>query len=201
MKTNKLLMTLVLTCTMLWTQAQKVEVISGDIKTVSGETKFNIQYDFSSFGVGKYGDEQSYVDAKKTEYAAKDPAKATEFETNWKAAKTKIFQPKFETTLNKYLGSDYNVSSSNTTAKYTIILKTKYVEPGFFAGMVKKYPYVDVEFFIVETINTKNIVADLSGNKMTGIALMGPDDMKVGEAYAAAGRIFGSYMAKSLIKR
>lgn len=52
---------------------------SGSIDAVKSEKKVNIQYDYSSFGVGKFKTEAEYVDAKVKEYNEKEPGKGDKF--------------------------------------------------------------------------------------------------------------------------
>lgn len=181
--------------------AQKIVVEKGQLADLKGQTKFGLKYDFSNFAVGKYPTEQEYVDYKKGEYAKKDPKQAENFENGWKAAREKYYQPKFEELINKSLGGKATVLPSNTDAKYTLILKTTFIEPGFNVGVMKQPAYINVEYIIVETANPTNVVFKGSQTKVPGSQYGGYDfdaSTRISESYAKAGKMFGALMAKSL---
>lgn len=181
--------------------AQKIVEETGKLADLKGQTKFNLKYDFSNFAVGKYPTEQEYVDYKKGEYAKKDPKQAENFEAGWKAAREKYYQPKFEELINKSLGGKATVLPSNTDAKYTLILKTTFIEPGFNVGVMKQAAYINVEYIIVETANPSKVVYKSSQKKIPGSQFGGYDfdaSTRIAESYAKAGKMFGALLAKSL---
>ncbi|HVD96904.1 MAG TPA: hypothetical protein VNB90_01790 [Cytophagaceae bacterium] len=178
---------------------QKITTVTGNLASMKGETKFNLIYNYDNLAVGKYPTEQEYLDYKKGEYAKKDPAKAEEFEAGWKAARAKYYQPKFEELINKHAGR--SVLPSNTDAKYTLILKTTFIEPGFNVGVMKQPAYINVEYIFVETANPSNVVAKLTQNKIPGSQYGGYDfdaSARIAESYAKAGKMLGGLMAKTL---
>ena len=200
MKKN-LLLTFLVMAFALYANAQKIVISQGKLTDLVGQTKMNLQYDFSSFGVGSYATEQAYVDYKKGEYAKSDPKKADDFEAGWKAAREKYYQPKFEEQINKYDGGKLAVFPNTTDAKYTLILKTTFIEPGFNVGVMKKPAYVNVEYSIVETANPSNIIFKAAQSKIPGSQFGGYDfdaSTRIAESYAKAGKMFGALMAKTL---
>jgi len=181
--------------------AQKIVTDMGKLTSLKGETKFLLQYDFKEFAVGKYPTEQAYVDYKKGEYAKKDPAKAEQFYNGWIAAREKYYQPKFEELVNKSTGGKITFLPSNTDAKYTLILKTTFIEPGYNVGVSSKPAYINVEYIFVETANPSNVVAKLSQKKIPGSQFGGYDfdaSTRISESYAKAGKMIGGFVAKAI---
>jgi hypothetical protein len=185
--------------------AQKVVSISGDIKVLKGETKLKVEYDFSKFMVGDYSDEQAYLAKKKADVSKKDgPEKAEEWEKAWKASRETRYQPKFQELFNEQAKDiPMNISPENKDAKYTLILKTTFIEPGFNVGVMKKPSYINVEYIFVETANPSNVVAKYSASNIPGSQVMGYDfdaGSRIAESYAKAGKMIGGYVKKNLAK-
>ena len=181
--------------------AQKIVSESGDLSSLKGETNFKIVYNYDNMGVGKYSTEQAYLDYKKGEYSKSDPKKAEAFENGWKAAREKYYQPKFEELINKSTGGKFSFLPSTTNAKYTLILKTTFIEPGFNVGVMKQPAYINVEYVFVETANPSNVVAKLIQKKIPGSQFGGYDfdaSTRISESYAKAGKMFGALVAKTL---
>lgn len=181
--------------------AQKIITEKGKLTDLAGESKFKLEYNYDNFAVGKYPTEQAYIDYKKGEYAKKDAATAEKFEAGWKSAREKYYQPKFEELINKSLGGKATVLPSNTDAKYTLILKTTFIEPGFNVGVMKQPAYINVEYIFVETANPSNVVVKMSQSKIPGSQYGGYDfdaSTRIAESYAKAGKMLGGLMGKSL---
>ncbi|MDB5273857.1 MAG: hypothetical protein JWO58_2224 [Chitinophagaceae bacterium] len=185
--------------------AQKVVSISGDIKVLKGETKLKVEYDFSKFMVGNYSDDKAYVAKKKEDITKKDgAAKADEWEKAWEGSRETRYQPKFQELFNDQAKDVPSmISPDNKDAKYTLILKTTFIEPGFNVGVMKKPSYINVEYIFVETANPSNVVAKFSANNIPGSQVMGYDfdaGSRIAESYAKAGKMMGGYIKKNLAK-
>jgi hypothetical protein len=180
--------------------AQKIVTETGNLEALKGQSNLNLIYNYDNLGVGKYATEQEYLDYKKGEYAKKDPKQAEQFEAGWKAARAKYYQPKFEELINKHSGG-ISILPSNTNAKYTLILHTTFIEPGFNVGVMKQAAYINVEYIFVETANPSNIIAKFSQKKIPGSQVGGFDfdaSARIAESYAKAGKMMGGFIAKSL---
>lgn len=185
--------------------AQKVVPVSGDVKVLKGQTKLKVEYDFSKFMVGKFSDEQAYLADKKGEITKKDgAAKAEEWEKGWKGARETRYQPKFQELFNDQAKDlPMAISPDFTDAKYTLILKTTFIEPGYNVGVMKKPSYINVEYIFVETANPSNVVAKFSSSNIPGSQAMGYDfdaGSRIAESYAKAGKMIGGYLKKNLSK-
>ncbi|HSZ72580.1 MAG TPA: hypothetical protein VK750_07875 [Cytophagaceae bacterium] len=185
--------------------AQKVVSISGDIKALKGESKLKVEYDFSKLMVGNYSDEQAYITKKREDITKKDgAAKADEWEKGWKASRETRYQPKFQELFNDQAKDiPLMISPDNKDAKYTLILKTTFIEPGFNVGVMKKPSFINVEYIFVETANPSNVVAKFSANNIPGSQVMGYDfdaGSRIAESYAKAGKMMGGYIKKNIAK-
>jgi len=177
--------------------AQKIKVDSGSIDAVKSEKKVNIQYDYSSFGVGKFKTEAEYVDKKVSEYNEKEPGKGDKFKEGWEKARADRYQPKFEELINDILAKSGAKYGDNPEAKYTLIVKTTFIEPGFNIGVMKQAAYVSFEYIFVETANPSTVVAKLSQQKVPGSQMMGYDydaGTRIAESYAKGGKMLGKLL-------
>jgi len=133
------------------TKGPKLIHKSGDLSFLKGQTKLNIEYVYDNMMVGKKPEAQ-YITEKVEKYNKDEAGKGDKWLESWKNDRTKRFEPKFEELLNKNLeGVNVNVSSSNKDAKYTLILKTVYTDPGYNIGITRKPSYIDVVVTFVET--------------------------------------------------
>lgn len=180
------------------TQAQKVKLLDGDVSVLKGIEKLNIEYDYSDMGVGKFEDEADYVKKKKADYNEKEAGRGEEWEKAWIADRKNRFQPQFEELLDKYAPF---TAGDVPTAKYTLIFKTKFTEPGFNVYVTRRNAEIDGEALIVETANKDNVIARLSVLNCQGRTFGGNDydtGTRIQEAYAVAGKGLGKFFEKQV---
>ena len=198
MKKAILFLSLFVATTLYWntSTAQKVKLVEGNLSALNGPTDLNIQYDYSQMGIGKFKTEDEYLSKKTEEYNKKDDGKGDKWAKEWKADRKKRFEPKFEELFNAY--SKYKVGN-NPKAKYTMILKTTFTEPGFNVYVTRKNALINAEAWIVETANPSKLIAKYTIMKSPGRTFGGYDfdtGVRIQEAYAAAGKALGKYMKK-----
>jgi len=179
---------------------QKIVKVKGDVKTLKGQSSFNIQYDYSEMSVGKYKEEAKYIEDGVAEREKKEAGKGQVFKDGWFGARERVYQPKFETLFNKGgVKAGFSGSSDNAAAKYTLIVKTTFTEPGFNVGVASKPAAINVEYIFVES-GTENVVAKLTQAGIPGAQAMGYDfdvSTRVSESYAKAGKMLAAYLAKA----
>jgi hypothetical protein len=182
--------------------AQRVELKSGDPSVLSGQKTVNVEYDYASFGVGKFATEQEYLDKKSAEYNAKEAGKGDNWKKDWVADRKNRFEPKFEELFNKGLANKgIQFVQARPDAQYTLIVRTKFVEPGFNVGVMRKNAYVDFEIDLVESANKSAKVAEIGMRNVPGAAAMGMDfdtGARLAESYAKAGKSLASFLEKKL---
>lgn len=177
--------------------AQKIKVESGSIAAIKSEKSINLQYDYSDFGVGKFKSEEEYLKKKSDEYNEKEPGKGDKFRAGWIGARKERYQPKFEELINDVLKKSGVSVGNNPDAKYTLIVKTTFIEPGFNIGIMKQAAYVSFEYIFVETANPTSVVAKLSQQKVPGSQVMGYDydaGTRIAESYAKGGKMLGKFI-------
>ena len=179
--------------------AQKISQQSGDVTMLAGQNKLLVQYDFKDLDIGKEGSEDAYLKKKKEDLNAKEPGKGVKFVEGWEKNKTERYEPKFEELFNKELEGKMTLSSSNKDAKYTLIVKTLTLYPGFNVGVMKYPAYVSFAFVIVETANAGKELARMELREVQGSQVMGMDfdaGSRLQESYAKAGKILAKYIEK-----
>ncbi len=179
--------------------AQKVEIASGEIKPVLAEKEINIQYDYSNMKIGKEGmTEESYVNKKVTEKNKEEAGTGDKWQSNWYGSRKEKYQPKFEELLNKELEKKSVKYGNYPNAKYTLIVKSPFTEPGYNVGVMKQPSYVNFEFVFVETANPSNEISKMTLTKVAGSQALGFDydtGTRISESYAKGGKILGKYIA------
>ncbi len=178
--------------------AEKVKEVSGNLNILKGITKLNVQYDYSHLDVGKKS-EGEYVKEKKDSYNEKEAGKGDKWAANWVADRKSRFEPRFEQEFNKI--SEPMKVGSNPNEKYTMIIKTLFIEPGYNVGITRKNAYIDVEVWIVETANPTNVVAKLTCEDCPGGTFGGFDfdsGERLKESYATAAKGLAKYFNKNI---
>lgn len=183
---------------------QKMKLVSGNLSFIKGEKAFNVEYVYDGMRVGKYKTEDEYIQKKSSEYNSKEAGKGEKWAQSWKADRAAKFQPKFEELINKMLkDKNVSVSPANSSAKYTIIVKTVFTEPGWNVYVSKQPAFVDFEVYFIETANPQKVLASISMKKTPGQGGMGFDydtGFRIQEAYAKGGKSLGKFMLKNGLK-
>jgi len=182
--------------------AQRVDLKSGDVAVLSGQKTVNIEYDYSEFGVGKFATEKEYLDKKSAEYNAKEAGKGDTWKKAWVDDRKNRFEPKFEELFNKGMADKgLQAVQSRPDATYTLIVRTKFVEPGFNVGVMRKNAYVDYEVDLVESANKSAKVAEINMRNVPGGQFGGFDfdtGVRIAESYAKAGKSLAAFLDKKL---
>jgi hypothetical protein len=185
-------------------QAQKIKVTEGDLSFLKGQTQILLEYDYSEMGVGKFDKEADYIAKKVPEYNEAEAGKGDQWAKNWVNDREARFQPKFEELLSNYTAkAKCNFATTNNDAKYTLILKTTFTEPGFNIGIMRKDAMINVEVIFVETANKDNKVAVMTMTNCPGSTFGGYDfdtGLRIAEAYAKCGKSLGAYLYKKAFK-
>ncbi|HEY9176416.1 MAG TPA: hypothetical protein VIN07_01935 [Flavipsychrobacter sp.] len=175
------------------THAQKVRLLEGKLDVLKSEDKLNVEYDYSDMGVGKFAKEQEYVAKKKADYDKKEPGRGEQWESSWKADRKNRFQPQFEELFSKHSGM---TAGNIPSAKYTLIFKTTYTEPGYNVYVQRKNAEIDGEALLVETADHNKVIARMSVLNCPGRTFGGNDydtGERIQEAYAVAGKGLGKF--------
>jgi hypothetical protein len=169
--------------------AQRVKTTSGSDDILKSESSLNIEFNYDNLSVGKYKNEQDYIVAKTEEYNKKEAGKGDAWAASWKNDRQARYEPKFIELFKITSGM-----SIVTDAKYTMIVKTVSIEPGWNIGISRKNAEIDLEVWIVETANKSNKLATFTINNVPGGTAFGYDfdtGLRISEAFAKAGKSLG----------
>jgi hypothetical protein len=185
----------------IFAQCKKV---SGDVSALKGQTVINLKYDYSKMAVGKYKTETEYMTHRVNDMNKKKEGDGDRWAIAYKADRTEKFQPSFEKSLNASLAK-YKVTckADAADAKYTLVVRTTFMEPGYNVGVTRQNAYIKVEVDLVETANPAVVIASLLMKKEDSINMMGYDfdtGSRVQSAYDRAGGHLGSFLAKNSFK-
>jgi hypothetical protein len=178
--------------------AQKIKTKQGDASVLKNESNINIEFTYDNVSVGKFDNEKDYIKKKTDEYNAKDPGRGDVWAKDWIADRKNRYEPKFN---DLYTLTSHKTISKD--AKYTLIFKTKSIEPGYnvMGGMVafggRKSAEVDAEAWIVETANRNNVIAVITINNAPGGVWGGYDydtGTRIAESYAISGKKLAKYI-------
>lgn len=183
------------------TMAQKIRTESGDLSFLKGETELNIKYDFSDFQVGGFSSESEYKNKKIKEYNEKEAGRGDTWEKSWERDKKDRFPNKFEELFDKGLTGKIHAAQNNSKAKYTLIVKTTYIEPGFNVGVVRRNAAVAFEYIFVKSDDESVILAKLKQPDVPGSQFGGYDydtGARISESYAKGAKMLAAYMLKNI---
>jgi hypothetical protein len=185
-------------CFLQGVTAQKIKTIQGDPSVLRNEANVNIEFTYDNISVGKFADEKDYIKKKTDEYNAKEPGRGDIWAKNWIADRQNRYEPKF---IDLYTITGKKTVSKD--AKYTLIFKTKSIEPGYnvAGGMVafggRKNAEIDAELWIVETANRSKTVAIITIEHAPGGTWGGYDydtGTRIAESYAMSGKKLAKYI-------
>lgn len=186
------IVTLALLLVTTGSNAQKVKTVSGNDEILKNETSVNVEFVYDGMSVGKYDTEKEYISEKTKEYNSKEAGKGDNWAQSWQNSKTNRYEPKFI-----QLFTEHSKMTIDKNAKYTIIFKTRSIEPGYNVGIARKNAQIDAEIWIVETANKSNKLAVMTLDNVPGGTAFGYDfdtGQRISEGYANAGK----KLAKSL---
>ena len=182
--------------------AQKLK--SGDLKMLKGQSVVNVQYDYSQMKVGKKNVDEYEAEGIR-ERNKKKPGSGDEWAVKWKSDRTDRFQPTFEKNFNdKTSGAGTTIREGATDAKYTLIVRITFFEPGFQSGVgISKPASLNITIDVVETPAADKILATVEYNKIPSKNMMGYDfdtGSRVQSCFDRAGDDFGKFFYKNGLK-
>jgi hypothetical protein len=207
MKNNLLVVLLGVMAVMVGTSTGHSSIIklkSGSLDFLKGEAQVNVEYSYEGMRVGKFEHEQDYIDKEVAEFNNKEAGKGELWRQNWIADRARRYQPKFEDLLNSYLAKEKSrlMFGSFKDAKYTLVLKTTFTEPGWVGlGLIRQSSLISADAVFLETQNRATPLAAITITKSPGFGAMGYDydpAIRIQESYAKAGKEFGIFIGKKI---
>lgn len=185
-------------------KAQKFTEGDKDLAFLKGETTLNIEYKYDGMMVGKIA-EEDYKKDKIADFNKKQPGKGERWAEKWVNSREMVYEPMFEELLNKMLFKakvGVTAAKKQASAKYTLVVKTTMMEPGFNAVVMKVDPSCNYEFEFVENAS-KKVLAKAELKRVMGIVMNDNDwafdpSNRIKECYAKAGKVWGKKLGKAL---
>lgn len=184
--------------------AQSLKLNSGSLEMLKGEKTLNLEYVYDGLTVGKLS-EPAYIDAKVAEMNKKEAGKGDQWLVSWKGDRERRYQPKFEELLNKQF-TDRKAgleAGKNPAAKYTLVLKTTMLEPGFNVAVMRRPASVSTEATVLETKDRSKALAQITILNAPGQDAMGYDfdtGQRLAEGFAKTGKELGKFICKKALK-
>lgn len=181
--------------------AQKIKLVSGKLGFLKSEKSVAIEYDYNAMAVGKFKNEQDYINKKQKEYNEKEGGKGDQWALAWKNDRATRFQPKFEELLNEYskgLGPVFGAGAKGTPVVMKV--KTTFTEPGYNIAISRAPAMINMEvtFSHNGADVAKITLAGSPGNTFGGYDF--DTGVRISEAYAKAGKELGKFITKAAAK-
>jgi len=182
--------------------AQKL--VSGSFDALKGQKTVNIQYDYSKMAVGKFSNEQDYINKRTADMNKKEAGTGDTWAKAWIADRDNRFHPMFEKNLNGKL-AEYGVTCGQNAkdATYTFVFHVLFTEPGFIVGVTRQNAFINVVVDVVETANPGTVLGSMSMNKVQSVYMGGYDfdtGTRIQSCYDRAGDWLGSFLIKNVLK-
>lgn len=179
--------------------AQKMKFESGDLKFLKGQTELKVEFDYGKMTFyNEKMSEEAYIEKRMKEIEAdKGKEEAEKWLADWEKSKITDFVDKFITSFNK--NCDLH-ASKDADAKYTVIVETTWIYPGWFAGVMKQPAKVSTVLKFVETVNPGNVLAVINSQNAPGDNFVGVanNNDRIAEGYAKTGKSLAGLVKKGM---
>ena len=148
-------------------KAQDIDLVSGDITILIGQPTITVSFVYDGMDVAGLI-EDYYLKQKRGEF--RKAADADKFVAKWKSDFKDKHEPKFIEQFNLGMRKLKLKAEKEGDSKYTMIVTTNKIEPGFYAssGGINRDTYVNLTVNFVETENPENILATIKSEKVIG---------------------------------
>ena len=164
----------------------QVYIEFGSLNFLKEDTTLNVIYNYDNLQVGDLTEEE-YI-AKR-----KDDSNGHVWLASWLGNRTQLYQPSFQKYLNRKLRKcNFNVHPSKNLASYTILVKTRFIEPGFWAYRVSMPSQVVIEFSFFKNTDPTTVLAVLKAPPFKGVGF--DPASRIQSAYINAGNALGKFL-------
>jgi hypothetical protein len=183
--------------------AQDMDVVKGDFGFLKDQKEINVEFDYSKMTLLKEKfSEENYVANRTKELNEKAKTSGDVWKKKWNSSKELIWNPKFLELINLVLAKEnkvVNFQEGLAMAKYTLIVETVWIYPGWDAGVMKQAAKVTTQLKFVETNNKSNVLLEISSVNSPGDQWGNnfSNESRIGEGYAKTAKS----LAKLLLKK
>lgn len=190
---------LIFLCTIM--AAQKMKITAGNFDFIKSQKEINVEFVYDNMQLLKKNlSEEQYIKEHSAELEEKSKKKGKTWEKKWAAAKELIWQPKFLELMNRRLYDDHGVNFEEelADAKYTLIVETVWIYPGWDAGIMKQPAKVTTLLKFVETANRTVVMTEITSQNAPGDQWGNnfSNEDRLGEGYAKTGKSFSKLILK-----
>ena len=184
---------------------------TGDLSVLKGQKTVNLQFDYSKMEVGKFANEEDYIKKGIDDRNKKKEGSGDAWAAKWRADKTEHYQPAFIEAFNKKSDDcGIEVKENATDARYTLIIRTIFLEQGVEAIVGSKPSEIDLVIDVVETTAPDKVIATIDAEKNKGsstrMTVNGvpvskesyDTGLRIAEAYETAGKSLAKFVCKQL---
>ncbi|MBO9151296.1 hypothetical protein ACFOTA_03695 [Chitinophaga sp. GCM10012297] len=174
-------------------QSKAQEVTKGSLVFLKDVSEMKVSFIYDKLRVGELGKEENYIKKKKKEKNDKEAGKGDEWEKSWYADREKRYHPKFIELFSKYAEIKLDEGAAS---KYVMVVDTRFIEPGYNVGIKSAYAEIELEIAIYDTADLKKPVCKIRVDREKGGKGQFDTGLRIGDAYAKAGKDFGKLVAK-----
>ena len=181
--------------------AQKMKVTSGNFDFLKGQTELNLQMDYSHVEFYKENmNEAAYItkQEKDIQKAGKSPDEFEKWKKDWEYSKDTQFVDKFLASMNK--NSEIKTSVNNSSAKYTLIVETVWIYPGWFGGIMNQPSKLSTLLKFVETADSSHVLLEIESKNAPGDNFVGlpNNNDRISEGYAKTAKTLAHLIEKKI---
>lgn len=183
--------------------AQDMDVVKGNFDFLKDQKEINVEFDYSKMTVlAEKLTEEQYVANRSAELNEKAKNTGDIWKKKWYSSKELIWNPKFLELMNVVFAKekkDITCQEGLTNAKYTLIVQTVWIYPGWDAAIMKQKAKVSTVLKFVETKNKSNVLLEISSEEAPGDQWGNnfSNESRIGEGYAKTAKS----LAKMILKK
>lgn len=180
---------------------QKMKVKKGNFDFIKGQKEINVEFVYDNIKILKKNlTNEQYMSEHAADLEKKSKGKGKAWKKSWIASRELIYAPKFLELMNRYLYEKKGISFEEDLpdAKYTLIVETVWVYPGWNAAVMRQPAKVSTVLRFVETANRDNVLLEITSKKAPGNRFGGTfsNEDRIGEGYAKTGKSLAKLIMK-----
>ncbi|HCM32867.1 hypothetical protein [Chryseobacterium sp.] len=182
---------------------EKMNLVSGGFEVLKDQTEVNVELTFEDVLFMKENiTETQYLENRKKQ-VLDNPKRGEKAWNMWITEWERYKKEEYINYFTKGLNKTYKdiLFKKDSSAKYTLLLETKWIFPGWHAGLTMMTAEINGTVKLVETNNHSVVLAEVELNKFDRFVNNDEVVMEYGRiagAYESAGRYLGKKIKKSL---
>lgn len=186
--------------------AQDMDVVKGNFDFLKDQKEINVEFDYSKMTLMKEKKtETQYIEDRTKELNEKTKGIGNIWMKKWNASKELIWSPKFLELMNVVFVKDKKETSFQEgliAAKYTLIVETVWIYPGWDAMVMKQPAKVSTLLKFVETNDKSNVLLEISSEEAPGDQYGSnfSNESRIGEGFAKTAKSLAKMVLKKAYK-